>query len=141
MRYLGRTTHRLADRIKQHIPTSIRKKSSTARKQPLCMCKGNKSKANCESAIGQHLINNPECTKTYTDDNFRINGQARSSFHLSVKESVYITTQSQVLCRQKSSFSHWDSSSKQWLIGPNWALLGLIRRILSHISASDYLFS
>ena len=34
-----------------------------------------------DSAIGQHLIANPECTKTYTDDNFRIIGQARSSFH------------------------------------------------------------
>ena len=30
--------------------------------------------------------------KTYTDDNFRIIGQARSSFHLSVLESVYIKT-------------------------------------------------
>ena len=36
---------------------------------------------NCESAIGQHLNTNPECAKTYTDDNFRIIGQARSSFH------------------------------------------------------------
>ena len=42
-----------------------------------------------ESAIGQHLAN-PECAKTYTDDNFRIIGQARSSFHLRVLESVYI---------------------------------------------------
>ena len=25
-RYVGRTTQRLADRIKQHVPTSIRKK-------------------------------------------------------------------------------------------------------------------
>ena len=36
-------------------------------------------KSNYESAIGQHLITNPECAKTYTDDNFRIIGQARSS--------------------------------------------------------------
>ena len=56
---------------------------------------------NCESAIGQHLIANPECAKTYTDDNFRIIGQARSSFHLSVLESVYVKTQNPVLCRQK----------------------------------------
>ena len=28
-RYVGRTSQRLADRIKQHVPTSIRKKSST----------------------------------------------------------------------------------------------------------------
>ena len=49
----------------------------------------------------QHLTTNPECAKTYTDDNFRIIGQARSSFHLGVLESVYIKTQNPVLCRQK----------------------------------------
>ena len=54
-----------------------------------------------DSAIGQHLITNPECAKTYTDDNFRIIGQARSSFHLGVLESVYIKTQNPVLCKQK----------------------------------------
>ena len=58
-------------------------------------------KINCESAIGQHLIINPECAKTYTDDNFRIIGQARSSFHLGVLESVYIKTRNPVLFRQK----------------------------------------
>ena len=36
---------------------------------------------------------------TYTDDNFRIIGQGRSSFHLSVLESVYIKTQNPVLCK------------------------------------------
>ena len=56
---------------------------------------------NCESAIGQHLIANPECTKTYTDDNFWVIGQARPSFHLSILESVYIKTYNSVFCRQK----------------------------------------
>ena len=37
----------------------------------------------------------------YTDDKLRIIGQARSSFHLGVLESVYIKTQNPVLCRQK----------------------------------------
>ena len=40
-------------------------------------------------------------SKTYTDDNFRIIGQARSSFHLGVLESVYIKTKNPVLCEQK----------------------------------------
>ena len=92
---------RLADRIKQHVPTSIRKKSSTVREQPPRMCKSISSKSNCESAIGHHLITNPECTKTCTDNAFRIIGQARLSFHLGVLESVYIKTQNPVLCRQK----------------------------------------
>ena len=100
-RYTGRTTQRLADRIKQHVPTSIRKKGSTVRKQSPRMCKNISSKINCESAIGQHLITNPECAKTYTDDNFRIIGQARSSFHLGFLESFCIKTQNPILCKQK----------------------------------------
>ena len=111
-RYVGRTTQGLAERLKQHVPTSIRKNSYAAREQPPRICK-NKSKINCDSAIGQHHIANPECAKTHTDGNFRIIGQARSSFHLSVLESVYIKTQNPVLCRQKEFVSHWDSSSKQ----------------------------
>ena len=106
-RYVGRTTQRLADRIKQHIPTSIRTKNTTIREQPPRMCKNSNSKMKSDSAIGQHLIENPECAKTYSDDNFRIIGQARSSFHLSVLESVYIKTQNPVLCKQKEFiFSH-----------------------------------
>ena len=89
--------------LKQHVRMSIKKKSNTVRvrEQPPRMCKKNNSKINCESVIEQHLIVNPECAKTHTDDNFRIIGQARSSFHLSVLESVYINTQNTVLCRQK----------------------------------------
>jgi len=96
-RYIGHTTQILADRIKQYVPISIRKNSNAAREQSPRICKNNKSKINCESAIGQHLIANPECAKTYTDDNFRIIGQARSSFHSSVLVSVYIQTHNPVL--------------------------------------------
>ena len=94
-RYVGRTTQRLADRIK-HVPTSIRKKSYASREQPLRIRKNNKFKINCESAIGQHLIANPECAKTYTDDNFGSLGKQDR-----VLESVYIKTQNPVLCRQE----------------------------------------
>ena len=75
-------------------PTSMRKEINTV-EQPPRICKNNNSKTNCESAIRQYLLTNPECAKIYTDDNFRIIGQARSSFHLSVLESVYIKTQTQ----------------------------------------------
>ena len=93
--------HFIADRIKQYLPTSIRKKSTTLREQPPRMYKGYIAKIKCDSGIGQHLLQNPDCAKTYTDDNFRIIGQVRSSFHLSVLESVYIKTQNPVLCKQK----------------------------------------
>ena len=73
-RYVGRTTQRLADRIRQHLPTSIRKRRNTVWEQPPRFCKNNNSKINFESA-------NPECAKTYTDGIFLIIGKARSSFH------------------------------------------------------------
>ena len=76
-RYVGRTTQRLADRIKQHVPTSIRTKNTIIREQPPRMCKNSNSKMKSDSAIGKHLIENPDCAKTYSDDNFRIIGQAR----------------------------------------------------------------
>ena len=76
--------------IKQHVATSIRKKSSTKTEQLPRIFKNTNSKINCESVIGHHLITNPECAKAYTDDNFRIIGYARSSLHLSVLKSVYI---------------------------------------------------
>ena len=56
----------------------------------------------CDSAIRQHLITNPECVQTYTDDNFWIIGQARLSFHVSVLESVYIKTHNPFLCKPVS---------------------------------------
>ena len=76
-------------------------KNITTREEPPRMCKNSNSKMKSDSAIGQHLITNPECAKTYTDDKFRISGQARSSFHLGGLESVYIKTQSPVLCKHK----------------------------------------
>ena len=100
-RYVGRTTQRVADRIKQHVPTRIRKKGSTVREQPPRMCKNISCKITCESAIGQHLITNQDCTKTYNDDNFQIFCQARLSFDFGVLESVYIKNKNPVLCRQK----------------------------------------
>ena len=100
-RYVGRTTQRLEDRIKQHVPTSIRKKTHIEREQPPRGCKTCNAQIKCDSAIGQHHLENPECAKLYTDDKFRIIGQARSSFHLGVLESVHIKTQNPVLCGQK----------------------------------------
>jgi len=131
-RYVGRTTQRLADRIKQHVPISIRKKSNTVREQPPSICKKNNYKNNCESAIGQHLIENPECAKTYTDNNFWIIGQARSSSHLNVLESVDINTQNPVLCRQKELVLPLGLFKQTMVTGPNWSHLGPIWRIPSH---------
>ena len=90
------------------------KKNLILREQPLRMCKNSNSKMKSDSAMGQHLITNPNCANTYSDDNFRTIGQARSSFYLSVLESVYIKTPNPVLCKQTEFIFSLDSSNKQW---------------------------
>ena len=42
-RCVGRTTQRVADRIKQHVPTSIRTKNTIKREQSPRMCKNSNS--------------------------------------------------------------------------------------------------
>ena len=64
-RYVGHTMQRLADRKKQHVPKSIRTKNTIMREQPHRMCKNNNCEITCDSVIGQHLLTNLECAKTY----------------------------------------------------------------------------
>ena len=63
---------------------SIRKKNTTIREQAPRMCKNSNSKMKSDSVKGEHLFKTPECAKIYSDDNFRIIGHTKSSFHLSV---------------------------------------------------------
>ena len=99
--YVGHTTQRLGDRIKQHVPSKIRNKTAPQRKQPPRSCRSRNTIKTIDSAIGQHLLDNPDCAKLYNDDMFRIIGRARSSFHLAVLESIYKQTKKSPLCRQK----------------------------------------
>ena len=99
--YVGRSTQRLEDRIKQYVPSSIRNKDRPQREQPPRSCKSKITTKTCDSAIGQHLLENPDCAKNYNDDMFRIIDKARSSFHLAVLKSIYISTKKPLLCRQK----------------------------------------
>ena len=86
-RYVGRTSQRLQDRINQHIPRCIR-----SDKRPTKNLPNRKGKITstpsvyCDSAIGQHLLENKECAKHFNDAQFFILATARPSFHLSVLE-------------------------------------------------------
>ena len=55
----------------------------------------------CVSAIGLHLMQNPECAIQYSNDQFSILAKARSIFHLSVLEATYIKISKPILCWQK----------------------------------------
>ena len=98
-RYVGRTSQRLQERIKQHIPKFT---ISTSRRCLPRRCKANSSPPQFhESAIGQHLLDNPECASHYNDDKFSILARDRSLFHLSALEATFIKSLKPILCKRK----------------------------------------
>ena len=105
-RYVGRTSQKLQNRIKQHVPKSIRSCfSSQKRLLPACRCKSS-TQTNIQSlasdlAIGLHLLQNPTCVQRYDDSRFSILAQGRSPLHLSALEATFIKTSNPALCRQK----------------------------------------
>jgi len=89
-RIVGRTFQRLQDRIKQHIPKSIRNAAcSQTRIQPKRDCKSSTQvpttqSLSCNSVIGLHVLRNPICTQNYDDKQFSIFAKGRSlSIYLS----------------------------------------------------------
>ena len=112
--YVGRTTQRLEDRIKQHVPSNIRNKTHPKREQPSRSCKTKITTKTCDSAIGQHLLGTEIVQKTIMENLFRIIGKALSLFHLALLESIYISTKKPLLYRQKEFVFtlglHWQHS-------------------------------
>ena len=103
-RYVGRTSQWLQDRIKQHVPQWSRQQLTRPRRsQPHTSCKQNDTKPDCDSAIGQHLLE--QCALNYDNMRFSIFAAARSSFHLNLLKAAYIKTRRPVLCRQTQTIS------------------------------------
>ena len=101
-RYEGRTSQRLQNRIRQHVPQWLRLQLTRPRRsQPHRSCKRNDTKLDCDSAIDQHLLENDQCALNYDNKRFSILAAARSSFHLNLLEVAYIKIRRPVLCRQK----------------------------------------
>ena len=100
--YVKRTSQRLQDCIKQHVPQWFRQQLIRPRRSPPHRsCKRNDTKPNCDSAIGQHLLDNDQCALNYDNMWFLNLATARSSFHLNLLEAACIKTRRPVLCRQK----------------------------------------
>ena len=113
--YIVRTTQRLEERKNsqkfrvaspsQRIVKSARRlKNTTFRlEQPPRprSCRSRSTTKTCNSAIGQHLLENPGYEKSYNGDMFRINCKARSSFHLAILESIHKSKKNPLLCRLK----------------------------------------
>ena len=100
-RYVGRTSQRLLDRIKQHIPKSIRNPEATQISLPPRLCKMTTTILDLDSAIGLHLLQNKECAQNYNHETFSVLAKGRSSFHLCTLEATFIKTRKPILCRKK----------------------------------------
>ena len=100
---VGRTTQTLTDRIKQHVPLSIRKNTIGSRIQPIRACGKVPASipTSCASAIGQHLIENANCAEHYNVDAFKILSRGRRVTHLRIREATFIYSTDPMLCRQK----------------------------------------
>ena len=106
-RYVGRTSQRRQDKIKQHVLKSIRSCSSSQKRLlPARRCKSsaqtNTQFLTSDSAIDIGRLQNPFCAQHYDDSRFFILAEGRSPFHhLSTIEAIFIKTSNPALCRQK----------------------------------------
>ena len=104
--YVGRTSQRLQDKIKQHVPKSIRscsfsQKSLLPARRCISSTQTNTQSLASDSAIGLHLLQNPTCAQHSDDSRFSIHAQGRSPFHPPTLETTFIKTSNPALCRQK----------------------------------------
>ena len=101
-RCVGRTSQRLQDKIKQHVPKCLQQQvKRPTRSQPGRSCQLKRNTLDCVSAIGQHLLDNKQRIANYKDKRFKILAVARNSFHLCLLEATFIKTRHPVLCKQK----------------------------------------
>lgn len=115
--YIGKTTQRLSERIRQHIPVSLTNAAVTFRSlQPgenitslpkveqLALAKY-LAASRSDSAVSRHLKDNHDCLRAFSSSNlfdcFTVVSRARNQFHLDVLEAVFIKLRTPVLCQQK----------------------------------------
>ena len=101
-RDIGRTSQWLQNRIKPHVPKSIRSCfSSQKRLFPARRCKSS-TQTNIQSsafylAIGLHHLQNPVCAQQYDDSRFAILAQGRPPLHQSALQVTFIKTSNRSL--------------------------------------------
>ena len=77
-RYVGQIFQRLQNRIKQHVSQWLRQQlTSPRRSKPHRSCKRTNAKPDCNSAIGQHFLENDQCV--LNNDNKRFFNPRRST--------------------------------------------------------------
>ena len=58
-----------------------------------------------QSAVARHLVENPECARSYNDGCFHVLTSGRSRWHLDLLEAGFLITQQPCLCVQKSNLN------------------------------------
>ena len=83
---MGRTSNNLINRVNQYLPKYLLKKirisnndSAVGREHVVI---------HSDSAIGKHIINNPDCFDNYNLDNFKVISKGRNYFHLKSLEAI-----------------------------------------------------
>ena len=118
-RYVDGISQRLQDRINQHIPRCIRSDKRLTKSLPNRECKITCTPSvYCDSAIGQHLLENKECAKHFNDAQFSILATTKSSFHLSVLEATNINSLQPILFNLKQPFSRLPICQRVETIAP-----------------------
>ena len=122
--FVGRTSKRLQEKIKQHVPKSIRSCFfSQTRLLPAARCHSyietNTQSLTSDSAIGLHLSQNSVCTRHYDESIFSILSQGRFFFHLHLFlkpfSSKLLIPSSADKKNLLMTLSHWSFSSHLWL--------------------------
>ena len=88
--YVGKTTQRLKTRIRQHVPVALRRNLGKTTRSKLTEKQ--------QSAVGKHLLDNPGCGRNFHDGMFSVLAEGRGDLHLSVLESLFISTQKPDFC-------------------------------------------
>ena len=105
--YIGRTTHRLGIRIRQHIPKYVidlfYSKVLPIYKH-VVMCTLRKTLASPSSAILKHLLENETCAQMYASDYFTVIGRVETTSKLCVKEALLIHRHKTTLNIQKEAY-------------------------------------
>ena len=123
-RYVGRTSQRLQNCIKQHVPQWLRQQLTRPRRsQSHRSCKRNNITPDCDSAIGQYLLDNDQCALNHDNKRFSILAAARSSFNLNLLEAVISRPGARFYANRKSLFTLSNTfDNRGVLIWPHAAL-------------------
>ena len=98
--FMQKKINNLVTRI-NHLPKTLLNKIKSFNKENKF---DNLQKIDSSSAIGQHLINNPKCFKSYNVNNFKILSISRNKFHLKTLEAIYILSLKPDLCKKRNLF-------------------------------------